>query len=68
MYDELFDDPMDEADDIENFHVVDLDSDDPMGYGDSPFCEWGIGDSEGLCIANLYGCSYVGCDRATPVG
>jgi hypothetical protein len=70
IYDEL--DPFDSIDEaeseLEGFHIVELDTDSGDGYtgGDIPFCDFGLGDSDGLCIRNLYGCHVEGCEHASP--
>jgi len=32
--------------------------------GNDPFCTNGLGDDNGLCIKEQYGCSYIGCPHS----
>lgn len=61
-----FDDPLDDLDEFDGFTLVD-DLDEPeslcyRGVTDHPFCEMGIGDSEGLCVKERFGCHHIGCE------
>jgi hypothetical protein len=55
--DALFDDPM--AEDL-------LDNDETACYGsDVTFCDYGMGDCDGLCVRPLHSCWYVGCEASS---
>lgn len=66
-----FDDPYDDADPLEGLHIVgedDLDDAEDVWYKgyveEHPFCDFGIGDDNDLCIKDKYGCHIEGCPYA----
>jgi len=66
-----FDNPLDDCDPLEGLSLIgdeDLDEVEDVwykGYVDEhPLCDFGIGDSEGLCIKDNYGCYIEGCPYA----
>lgn len=71
-YDEIdpFDDPLDDVDGFDGF-ILDDEVDDAeeswyKGFvEDHVMCDWGVGDSEGFCTKDRYGCHYQGCEYAS---
>ncbi len=66
IYDEL--DPFDSLEEVDGFEGFSLDTDEEAWYfssgNDDPYCAYGMGDDNELCIRTLYGCNYEGCDKA----
>lgn len=70
-YDELFD-SLDDIDGFDGFIIETLESDisvdDPeetwyRSVNDDPYCPFGAGGAQGLCVLDLHGCHYEGCDK-----
>jgi len=53
----------DETDELSDGFIV-TDENGQWESDDNPFCDFGFGDDEGLCIKHLYGCHYVGCEMS----
>lgn len=70
IYDDLdpFDDPLDDVDGFDGFILEeDVDTVEEVWYnGDHAFCDFGVGDDDGLCIKERYGCNIEGCPYASP--
>jgi len=47
------------VDELDGFYIVE-DGEAHLPEED-PFCLWGAGDDEGLCVKTRWGCSYIGC-------
>lgn len=66
--DDLFDSPL--AEDTLDFFDNDIDTLEEVwhhGYATSDdyiVCKYGCGDHDGLCIKEIYGCYFVGCEHA----
>jgi hypothetical protein len=60
-------DDFDDVDELDGFH---LDPGPRLCYGEldgePPVCLFDIGDKDGLCIKERYGCRIEGCPHATP--
>lgn len=64
-----FDDPLTDIDGFDGFILEDEDCEPESTWyhgtvEECVFCDWGIGDADGLCIKHKYGCSIEGCEYA----
>ena len=68
--DDMFD-PLDDDEEMDEFDGFHLDTDPRLCYGvgegEPPVCLFEIGDSDGLCIREKYGCHVEGCEYAEQI-
>ena len=63
---------LDDFDDYEDYETEDdwwVDNGDELWHledasGDHPICPFDVGDSNNLCVKDLYGCHFIGCEFA----
>jgi hypothetical protein len=63
--DDLFD-PLDddeEMDEFDGFVIIEVDTPDSMW--ETPLCLFGLGDGDGRCAKDRFGCHIEGCEYAT---